>query len=79
MSCPQLVTMIDKSTSHIKYEHIYANITEQRDIAQLYRKLLRRREELLEEHDDHDDQEDEDGDDILCLPGAFQNTGPSTL
>ena len=80
MTCPQLVTMMDEFTSHIRYEHIYGNITEQRDIAQLYIRLIERRDELLGEHDNHDqdDKDDEDEDDILCLPGAFQNTGPST-
>ena len=80
MSCPKLFTVLNESTSHIKYDHIYGAVTEQRDIAQLYLRLLQRREELLKDHDDQDqeDQQEEDEDDILCLPGAFQNTGPST-
>ena len=78
MKCPKLAASMDPTMSHIQYNHIYGSISEQKEIANMYLKLLQVREELLTDQDDQDQEDlDDDEDDIICPPGAF-NTGPST-
>ena len=81
MKCPTILAKLGKIQDHIKYEHIYGDVHEQRVIAQLFLKIVKVREELLQEQDDQDqDQENHNDsqDGIIGLPGAINNTGPST-
>ena len=65
-----IISRMSDIKSHIKYEHIFGNIIEQRDVAQLYLQLLAVRDELLLQQED---QDQEPG-----LPAATTNAGPCT-
>ena len=72
MNCPKLSKFIEPSMSHIKYEHVYGNVSEQREISKLYIKLLHAREEMIQDKEDQDqDNPEDDEDDLICLPGAY--------
>ena len=80
MKCPKILSKFGRIKDHIKYEHVYGNIQEQKEVAPLFLQILRISEELLEEQDnvdpddkDQDDQEDAEND-IISLPVAFNWT-----
>ena len=47
MVCPKILNNIDIQKEHIKYEHIFGTIEEQKEVAILYLQLVNCREELL--------------------------------
>ena len=69
---------------HIKYQHIFESVSEQKEIADTFIKIMNIRKDILDEQDqeqaDKDDEnnQDEDDQDPISLPGAY-NTGPSTV
>ena len=69
---PPLVNVLQQ------YNHKYGSISEQKDIANIYLKLIQLRMDLLTDQDDQDQEDPEHEDAIICLPRAW-NTEPSTL
>ena len=53
MMCPKILNNIDIQKEHIKYEHIFGTIEEQKEVAILYLQLVNCREELLLKNADH--------------------------
>ena len=81
MKCLTILARLGEIQSHIKYEHIYGNVYEQRVIAWLFIEIVKVKEKLIKEQEDKDqDQEDhyDSQDDIIGLPRAINNSGPST-
>ena len=40
MKCPTILSKFGKIKDHIKYEHVYGNIQEQKEVAQLFLQIL---------------------------------------
>ena len=51
MNCPKILQSIEAEKEHIAYDHIFGTTIQQNEVAQLYLKLLERREYLLLEKD----------------------------
>ena len=51
MICQKRTHIIEPTMSHIKYNHIYGSVSEQKYIAHMYVKLLQLREERLSDQD----------------------------
>ena len=75
LKCPKIFEKIPTLSNHIKYEQIYGNITEQREIAQLYIQIMNKRTEIIDNKEKDDDNQHDDQDDHQGLPGV-DNTGP---
>ena len=71
MTCPKIAKSIPTNKSHIKYKHVFGNVSEQGAIARLYLQLLQVMEELLREQQDQDQDSDNP-------PGGNKNTGLGT-
>ena len=68
MNCEVIISKIGDIKSHIRYEHLFGNVNEQKDVAQLYIQLLSVRDDLLLQQ-----EEQEPG-----LPAAATSAGPCT-
>ena len=79
MNCPEILARLNHIERHIKNEHIFGQIQEQKEVAVLYKKLQSLRDDLLKEKYDQDDGDDPDDeeDNLVCPPVAY-NTGPCT-
>ena len=51
MNCPKILLSIEVEKEHITYDHIFGTTIQEKEVAQLYLKLLERREYLLLEKD----------------------------
>ena len=58
MNCEVILSRIRDIKSHIKYEHLFGNVNEQKEVAQLYIQLLAVREDLIMQKQ-QDEQEQE--------------------
>ena len=47
MNCPKILQSIEVEKEHITYDHIFGTTIQQKEVAQLYIKLLECREYLL--------------------------------
>ena len=56
MNCEVIMSRISDIKSHISYDHLFGDVKEQKDVAQLYIQLLAVRDDLLL-HQDEQDQE----------------------
>ena len=63
MNCPNMLAKTYKIITHIKYEHMFCNVREQKELARLYIHLLEVREELIQ--DDQEKGAGEVGDHVL--------------
>ena len=78
IECPKILEKTHSMKKHISYEHIYGNVHQQKDIAQLYIVILKIREDLLQDQDKQghgDEQDDQEEDDTTCPPAAIKIAG----
>ena len=69
MNCPKLLHKIKFNKEHIKYNHIYGSLEEQREVARLFLDLLKCREEFLQEK-----EQDQDTDQGLTMDPVRSST-----